>query len=85
MNWRVKGSDKYWNRPEETPTSRRTSRPVGGRSQPLPDASAESILQVRAALLCDDQRLAKFVASRSGCPYVRRRSTNRPLNANHAV
>jgi hypothetical protein len=85
MNWRVKGSDKYWNRPEETPTSRRTSRPVGGRSQPLPEASAESILQVRAALLCDDQRLAKFVASRSGCPYVRRRSTNSPLSANYAV
>jgi hypothetical protein len=33
---------------------------------------AEAILQVRAAALCDDDRLAVYLASRPGCPYVRR-------------
>jgi hypothetical protein len=33
---------------------------------------AEAILQVRAASLCDDERLAKHLASRAGCPFTRR-------------
>ena len=36
INYRVKGSEKFWNRPE----------------------GAETILQVRAAALCDDDRLS---------------------------
>ena len=37
-------------------------------------AGAEAILQVRAAALCDDGRLATFLANRQGCRYVRRSS-----------
>lgn len=33
---------------------------------------AEAILQVRAAALCDDDRLAKYLAHRPGHPFVRR-------------
>jgi hypothetical protein len=33
---------------------------------------AEAILQVRAAALCDDERLAKHLGSRPGCPFTRR-------------
>jgi hypothetical protein len=33
---------------------------------------AEAILQVRAAALCDDDRLVKHLKTRPGCPYVRR-------------
>jgi hypothetical protein len=52
VNWRVKGTEKFWNHP-------------GG---------AEAILQVRAAMLCDDDRLTRFLASRPGSPhrYARR-------------
>jgi hypothetical protein len=43
---------------------------------------AEAILQVRAASLCDDERLAKHLASRAGCPFTRRpqspKSTREP-------
>lgn len=35
---------------------------------------AEAILQIRAAALCDDDRLTRFLATRPGCPYVRRSS-----------
>jgi len=35
---------------------------------------AEAILQIRAAALCDDDRLSRFLATRPGCPYVRRSS-----------
>ena len=35
-------------------------------------SGAEAILQVRAAALCDDDRLATYLANRPGCPYVRR-------------
>ena len=35
---------------------------------------AEAILQVRAAALCDDGRLETYLATRPGCPYVRRSS-----------
>lgn len=33
---------------------------------------AESVLVVRAAALCDDDRLAKHLAARPGCPFQRR-------------
>ena len=82
INWRVKGTEKFWNRPEEPPTSRRTNRPVRGRAHELPKMIAESILQVRAALLCDDNRLQKYIQSRPGSPYVRRSSL---ISAAHAV
>ena len=33
---------------------------------------AEAILQVRAAALCDDERLASHLGTRPGCPFTRR-------------
>src|SRR3970040_535776 len=33
---------------------------------------AEAILQVRAAALCDDDRLGRYLRTRRGCAYVRR-------------
>jgi len=50
MNYRVKGTEMFWNDPE----------------------GAEAILQVRAAALSDDDRLAKHLAERPGCPFTRR-------------
>jgi hypothetical protein len=50
FNARVKGRDKYWNRP----------------------AGAEAILQVRAAVLSEDDRLAHYFAERQVSPYRRR-------------
>ena len=47
MNYRVKGTEMYWNDPE-------------------------AILQVRAAALSDDERLAKHLGTRPGCPFTRR-------------
>jgi hypothetical protein len=47
VNYRVKGTEKFWNHPE----------------------GAEAILQVRAAMLCDDNRLGRFLASRPGSIY----------------
>lgn len=47
INYRVKGTEKFWNSPE----------------------GAEAILQVRAAMLCGDDRLERFLASRPGSPY----------------
>jgi hypothetical protein len=35
-------------------------------------AGAEAILQIRAAALCDDDRLVKYLTCRSGSPYTRR-------------
>jgi hypothetical protein len=52
FNARVKGPQKYWNRP-------------GG---------AAPILQVRAAVLSEDGRLARFFADRPGNPYRRRKA-----------
>lgn len=46
INYRVKGTEKFWNRP----------------------AGAEGILQVRAALLSNDDRLARFIKNRPGSP-----------------
>jgi hypothetical protein len=53
MNYRVKGTEKFWDNPE----------------------GAEAILQVRAALLSDDDRLADHIANRPGTPYRRRKTT----------
>jgi hypothetical protein len=50
MNYRVKGTEMFWNNPE----------------------GAEAILQVRAAALSDDDRLAKHLAERVGCAFTRR-------------
>jgi hypothetical protein len=50
FNARLKGRQKFWNRP----------------------AGAEAILQVRAALLSDDDRLDRYFAERPGRPYRRR-------------
>ncbi len=44
FNQRVKGSEKFWSRPQ----------------------NAEAILQVRAALLSDDDRLAEHIRARPG-------------------
>ena len=50
INYRVKGTEKFWNRP-------------GG---------AEQILQIRAAVLCDDDRLSQWILNRPGCCHYRR-------------
>jgi hypothetical protein len=52
FNARVKGPQKYWNRPE----------------------GAEGILQVRAAVLSEDDRLGRYFAQRPGSPYRRRKA-----------
>jgi hypothetical protein len=54
INYRVKGTEKFWNRPE----------------------GAESILQIRAAALCDDDRLSEWIIHRPGS-YFYRSSTRR--------
>jgi hypothetical protein len=50
INYRVKGTEMYWNDPE----------------------GAEAILQVRAAALCDDNRLVQHLRSRPGYQFTRR-------------
>lgn len=81
FNWRLKGTEKFWNRPDESPTSRRTGRQTRGRTE-LPEMSAESIAQVRAAILCEDGRLQKFIARKSGSPFVR---GDLPIPATYAI
>lgn len=56
MNYRVKGTEMFWNDPE----------------------GAEAILQVRAAALCDDERLTNHLAERPGCPFTRRPQSPKP-------
>ena len=56
INYRVKGTEKFWN----------------------DGPSGEAILQVRAAVLCDDDRLLKHICQRPGSPYAR---NTRPLAA----
>lgn len=55
MNYRVKGTEKFWDNPE----------------------GAEAILQVRAALLSDDDRMSEWIANRPGNPF--RRSPGKEL------
>jgi hypothetical protein len=81
INWRVKGTEKFWNWPEAPRTSPQTARPVRGQEHQLPDLSGESILQIRAALLSDDNRLEKHIHSRPGSPYVRRTHQVKPGQA----
>jgi hypothetical protein len=52
INWRVKGTEKFWNDP----------------------AGAEAILQVRAALLSEDNRLSTYLANRPGQLHRRERA-----------
>ncbi len=52
FNYRVKGTEKFWNRPEGT----------------------ERILQVRAAVLSEDERLSKHLKNRPGSPLRRYRA-----------
>lgn len=52
INYRVKGTEKFWDNPE----------------------GAEAILQLRAAVLSDDERLRKFIEARPGSA-VRGRAT----------
>jgi hypothetical protein len=59
VNYRVKGTEKFWNRTEESGTRR----------------GAEGILQVRGAVLSDDERLANHIENRPGSPF--RRHTTR--------
>jgi hypothetical protein len=47
VNYRVKGTEKFWN----------------------DGPSAEAILQLRAARLCDDERLSRHMRSRPGNPF----------------
>jgi len=49
INHRVKGTEKFWNRPD----------------------GAEEILQVRAAALCDDDRLSQWILNRPGSYFYR--------------
>jgi len=51
FNYRVKGTEKFWDNPE----------------------GAEAILQVRAAVLSDDNRLAKHIEARPGSVFRRHR------------
>lgn len=51
INYRVKGTEKFWNRPE----------------------GAERILQIRAAVLSDDERLSEWILRRPGSYYYRPR------------
>ncbi len=53
VNFRVKGTETFWNRPE----------------------GSEAILQVRAAALCDDDRLSSWILKRRDS-YFYRRSTD---------
>jgi hypothetical protein len=55
VNYRVKGSEKFWNDPE----------------------GAEAILQVRAAVLSEDDRLAAHIHNRPGHAYRRRSPAKR--------
>lgn len=57
INYRVKGTEKFWNRPD----------------------GAETILQVRAAALCDNDRLSDWILTRPGS-YFYRRTTKTELS-----
>lgn len=55
MNYRVKGTEMFWNDPH----------------------GAEAILQVRAAVLSDDDRLARHLRQRLGSPFTKRPKTRK--------
>lgn len=56
MNYRVKGTEKFWNRPK----------------------GAEQILQIRAAALCDDDRLSHWILNRPGSHFYRPSTAREP-------
>ena len=58
VNTRFKSKLQYWNRDEQSPTS----------------SNCEAILQLRAALLSEDDRLQRFFDQRPGNPHRRRRA-----------
>lgn len=58
VNARVKSKQKYWNRDERSPTA----------------SNCEAVLQVRAALLSEDDRLVRFFQTRPGNIYRCRRA-----------
>jgi hypothetical protein len=58
FNYRVKGTEKFWDNPE----------------------GAEAILQLRAAVLSDDDRLRTYIENRTGCA-SRRRATSESAQA----
>ncbi len=58
VNYRVKGTEKFWDQPE----------------------GAEAILQIRAAVLSDDGRLAQHIENRPGSAY-RRHTSRKPAKA----
>lgn len=62
INYRVKGTEKFWNRPE----------------------GAERILQVRAAALCDDDRLSQWILNRPGSYFYRTSTQKEHVLANPA-
>jgi hypothetical protein len=62
INYRVKGTEKFWNRPE----------------------GAEDILQIRAAALCDDDRLSQWILSRPGSHFYRRTTQKEAVMATPA-
>jgi hypothetical protein len=62
MNFRVKGTEKFWNRPD----------------------GAECIVQVRAAALCDDERLSQWILNRAGSHFYRRSTRKDPYQATPA-
>jgi hypothetical protein len=53
VNYRVKGTEKFWDNPE----------------------GAEAILQLRAAVLSDDDRLRTYIENRAGNPFRRHTTT----------
>lgn len=63
---RVKGTEKFWDR---------------GSPETSDVSKAESILQVRAALLSDDDRLSRHIRSRPGSPFLRSRKYYQALPA----
>jgi hypothetical protein len=60
MNQRVKGTEMTWNASRAVPATQAES------------AGAEAILQVRAASLCEDDRLDAYLRNRPGYPRTRR-------------
>lgn len=59
MNYRVKGTEKFWN----------------------DGPSGEAILQIRVALLSEDDRLITHIRQRPGCPYARKSAKSMLANA----
>jgi hypothetical protein len=59
VNYRVKGTEKFWNRPD----------------------GVEAILQIRAGVLSDDNRLVNHIKNRPGSPFRRYKKEKAGKNA----